>query len=864
LGAPISRGVTRWAAYLVLGTLAAAVYLAPGPLQGSGPLMNLIGLSPVIAIVAGVRIHRPGAWAGWLLLAAGSLLFWLGDLYTYSYPHLFNADVPFPSAGDGAYLAMYPVMMAGLLVFARRRAAGARGSAIIDVLILTVGLALPSWVALVAPYLHMDGMGLSGKLVSVAYPVGDVVLLGAAVRLSLDSGRREGSFKLLISSIGLLLVTDFVYGVLTLNESYHHQLWLDLGWIGSYLFWGAAALHPSMARLSDPGAKREALLSGFRLGLLTLASLIAPFIDVLHDLREGDLDYGAIQAAALLLFGLVVARMAGLARRQRELGEELHRRRGEERLAALIANSTDLIAVVTPEHGLSYASPSVSRILGDDPDAIFAEGADRARIGKAIAATVAGEEVSPLECIVRDREGRDRVFEILLTDLIGEEHVGGVLLNARDITERKAFEAHLTHSAFHDPVTGLANRALFSERARQAIARARRDGGSIAVIFLDLDDFKTVNDSLGHAEGDEVLVEVARRLDGGVRGADTAARFGGDEFAILLEGADSQQAADAAQRVIELLAEPFMTGGREVDLRASLGITVALAQDERTAEELIRDADAAMYAAKRDGHGSYRLFEPTMHAAVVERLGLRSDLQRALTADEFELHYQPVVHLRDGSVAGFEALLRWRHPVRGLVSPAEFIPIAEETGLIVPIGRWVLREAAAHARRIRPGLRMNVNLSAKQLHDDGLIDAVAEAIEGLDPSCFVLELTESVLMDDAELAVERLQALKTLGVRLALDDFGTGYSSLGYLSRFPVDILKLDRSFLNSDQSQLVGAVVALGLVLNLDVVAEGIEEAEQWWALRALGCHYGQGFHFSRPLPAAESLAYLESVATV
>jgi diguanylate cyclase (GGDEF)-like protein len=378
-----------------------------------------------------------------------------------------------------------------------------------------------------------------------------------------------------------------------------------------------------------------------------------------------------------------------------------------------------------------------------------------------------------------------------------------------------------------------------------------------------------VNDSLGHAAGDEVLVEFARRLDESIRGADVAARFGGDEFAVLLDDvAETQAAADAAQRILELLARPMQAGHRQVALSGSIGISIFGRDDTRDAEELIRDADAAMYIAKRDGKGGYRLFEPAMHAGVVARLELRTDLQRALATDQFELHYQPVIRLSDGSVSGVEALLRWRHPEKGLISPVEFIPIAEETGLIIPIGRWVLREGCRHGRRLiapdgRP-LRMSINLSLRQIQHSDIVADVRDALEeaGLEPERLTLEITESVLMDDTELAVSRLRDLKALGVTLALDDFGTGYSSLSYLSRFPVDILKMDRSFLSDgstpESHTLANAVVGLGATLALEVVAEGIEEIAQAETLRELGCDLGQGFLFARPLEAEDSVAFV------
>ncbi|HEY6890391.1 MAG TPA: EAL domain-containing protein [Solirubrobacter sp.] len=847
-----------WAAYLAFGLVACGAYLT-GPLAGAHWLMNALGLSPVIAIAFGIRRHRPAARAAWILLAAGSALFWLGDLYTYSLPALFGFEVSFPSIGDVAYLAMYPVLMAGLLMLVRRRSNGTDRGGLIDGMVVTLGLALPSWVALIAPYVHQDGLGVIGKMVSIAYPMGDVILLAAVVRLALDAGRREPAFRLLTSSIAVLLVTDFVYGLMMLHDVFHQQLWLDCGWIASYVLWGAAGLHPSMARLAEPAPSRETVLSGFRLALLTLASLVAPLLAVIRDLRDGDLDNFVIEISSVVLFGLVVARMTGLARRERRLNEQLHRRHSEARVGALVGQASDLIVVLDPDGTVTFSSPSVGRVLGRCLMDAFADPLDRERLEQAIAR----EETEPFECTLLARGDTPREFEFRLTNLTGEESVGGILVNARDVSERKSFEAELKNLAFRDTVTGLANRPMFIEATRQALARGRRDDSTLAVLFLDLDDFKEINDSLGHSVGDEVLVAVAQHLDGAVRGADTAARFGGDEFAILLEDVDSQGAADAAQRVLDLLAAPARLGGREIALRTSLGVSVAVAGDTRSAEELIRDADAAMYTAKRDGKGGYRLFEPAMHADVLHRLELRSDLERAIDAGELELYYQPVVRLADGSVSGYEALLRWHHPERGMVSPVEFIPIAEETGLIVPIGRWVLLEATQHARRLEEAtggpLRMNVNLSAKQLQHGGIVADVKAALaaSGFAPERLVLELTESVLLEDGDLAILRLKALKGLGLRLALDDFGTGFSSLSYLSRLPVDVLKLDRSFLRDGAPALTAGIVGLGAALQLEVVAEGIETDDQWYALQALGCDYGQGFYFSRPLNAEGSLAY-------
>jgi diguanylate cyclase (GGDEF)-like protein/PAS domain S-box-containing protein len=484
-----------------------------------------------------------------------------------------------------------------------------------------------------------------------------------------------------------------------------------------------------------------------------------------------------------------------------------------------------------------------------------------------------GHGVEVLECSLRHSDGGARQFEIQHANLLHDEHVRGIVLNSRDVSERKAFEQQLQHQAFHDPVTGLANRALFGERVRHAVARTRREQNGLAVLFIDLDDFKTINDSLGHAAGDQVLLAVAKRLSDSIRASDTAARFGGDEFAVLLEGVESaQEAADTAERILEALALPMALDHKELVIRSSMGLSVVEGEAGGDADELIRNADAAMYIAKRDGKGGYRLFEPAMHEGVLARLELRADLQRAIASDQLELHYQPVVRLGDGRVSGVEALLRWRHPERGLVPPDQFIPFAEEMGLIVPIGRWVLREGCRQARELNdmlpggPPLTMAVNLSVKQLQHSDIVGDVRDALEraDLEPGCLTLEITETVMMTDTDLVVQRLKELKELGVRLAMDDFGTGYSSLSYLSKFPVDILKMDRSFLRADASPetagLATAVVSLGETLNLEVVAEGIELPEQWSTLRDLGCDLGQGFYFARPMDADATLEFLRA----
>jgi diguanylate cyclase (GGDEF)-like protein/PAS domain S-box-containing protein len=573
-----------------------------------------------------------------------------------------------------------------------------------------------------------------------------------------------------------------------------------------------------------------------------------------------------------------LATQVSLAVEGASLAEDLHRRQSEARFRSLVAHSSDLITVLDADGVVTYQSPSIERVLGYGVDEIegtrfdrLVAEADRARL-EHVVSNVGRErtETHAIECTLRHRDGTWLQFEVQHTDLVSDEHVRGIVLNSRDVSERKAFEDQLAHQAFHDPVTNLANRALFADRVQQALMRAQRGSATVGVMFIDLDDFKTVNDSLGHAAGDLVLQEVARHLATAVRPTDTVARFGGDEFAVLLDGVeDSPEAADIAARILRALEEPVEIDGKQVFPRASIGICLA-AEDwaDPDAEELLRNADVAMYMAKRDSKGGYRVFEPAMHERVLERLELRSDLQRAIEADQLEVHYQPVVRLEEREISGVEALLRWRHPTRGNIPPLHFIPLAEETGLILPIGRWVLEAACRegvnlHKRFPREDpLTISVNLSVRQLQSETIVADVQAALDasGLPASSLVLEITESVMMADIDLAVSRLRELKGLGVRLAMDDFGTGYSSLSYLGRFPVDILKMDRSFLAaSENDSLAAAVIALGASLALDVVAEGIEFPEQAMSLQELGCELGQGFLFARPMAHEALHEYLE-----
>jgi diguanylate cyclase (GGDEF)-like protein/PAS domain S-box-containing protein len=546
----------------------------------------------------------------------------------------------------------------------------------------------------------------------------------------------------------------------------------------------------------------------------------------------------------------------------------------EQRFRSLVQNSSDVFLILKPDGTVAYQSEAVERVLGYPPgerlgrqifELTHPDDLGFVQVAMRELATTPGAQRT-IELRTKHADGSWRHLEATGTNMIDDPVIGGVVVNYRDVTPRKQLERQLIHEALHDPLTGLANRALFGDRVSHALAR-RNESDELAVLLMDLDDFKTLNDSLGHAAGDQALVAVSERLRACLRPEDTIARLGGDEFVVLLEQADPGIVGGLAGSLLEALHVPFQIDAKQVHLEASIG--VAFANGEiRDPGELLRNADVAMYTAKQRGKGRVELFERSMHAAVLTRLELKADIERAVERGEFRLRYQPIFDLASGGLNSFEALLRWQHPERGEVSPADFIPLAEETGLIVPIGHWVLEQACREARGWsdagRPDLSVCVNLSARQLREPGLVASVADVLErtGLPADRLVLELTESSLMQDDE---GRLHEVRALGVRIAIDDFGTGYSSLSYLSRFPIEILKIDQSFTallgrEGEENVLVRSVVQLASAMNMTTVAEGIEQPEQLALLEALGCTHGQGYLLARPMHPDDATALVVS----
>ena len=544
----------------------------------------------------------------------------------------------------------------------------------------------------------------------------------------------------------------------------------------------------------------------------------------------------------------------------------------EQRVRSLVQNAPDLITVVDIRTSVRYQSPSVKRVLGFEPDEFIGRELSTMVHEDDLQALLAffhqqvskPDEVARVEVRLRHRDGGWRLLEMSGYDR-RQDVIGGFVLNSRDITERKRLEDQLRYQAFHDSLTGLANRARFIDRLDQALKRSRRTLKPVAALFLDLDNFKAINDSFGHAAGDTVLKEVAERIQSCLRPGDSAARLGGDEFAVILEDLEHPDDVQrVATRILDALKFPVSCDGHEVFCRASIGLAVAegTAQTEADVEALLRNADVAMYSAKRRGKAHFEVYDDSMHLALLRRFELLGDLRAAVDHGEFFIQYQPTVDLRTNEIRGLEALLRWQHPRHGVVMPDDFISLAEESGVIVSLGRWVLQEACRQMSQWRleaPGLEdasIAVNVSVHQLLDARFVGDVEKILQesGLEPSRLTLEITESITLHPGDATMLVLTQLKELGVRLAIDDFGMGASSFSYLQRFPFDIVKIDKSFVQHEDGngavrEVARKVIELGKALNLEVVAEGIEEDSQLAELRGMDCEIGQGYLFARPL---------------
>ena len=1031
--------------YAVLMALLVAVHYA---LPGAGTVtMTLVSLGGMAAIVAGVARNAPARRAPWFLLAVANLTGAIGELTGAVQGATSHSALPFPSFADAAFLLEYPFFVAALALFIQARSSERDLRSAVDTLILTIGFAALCWLFLVVPGVTSPDFSWPERLVSIGYPVGDMLILLALARLLAPGTLRGPSAALLTFGTIAGIASDVAYDLIKNSADILGGPLLTLGWLACYIACGAAALHPSMTELTEAARHHIPDTAPVSVFLLMLASLVPPIFLLIQSVEHRDGVEGVVAVACAVLYLLMLTRLwdvaatnrrslirertlrvasaalatagsvaevaaavrdaastlvpdvpadraailavrdgdylrqvdpsgvqsaeppdpvsawlkltegrspkfvstgeimavrasvvrgappdtraqdssegalicpltlkdrpvgdpfigllgffgdrrtlrglttafeilagqAALAVERLELSAEVTRQRGEALFRTLVQDASDVIVIIDDDRRVRYATPSAGDLFGSDAiegrrlvDLLAPSARDDVdrMLGQmlTIGAGAGSSRLPPGYLLQVERlDGRMAVLEVRWSDLRRDATVGGLVLTMRDVTAPHELSEELKRQAFHDALTGLPNRAFFAREAAAALEAAHAVGRTTGVLFVDLDDFKVVNDTMGHGVGDELLVAVAARLASSVRKSDTAARLGGDEFALLIDDAPDPEAVNAfAERIVAAFSEPFTLQEAKVLTSATIG--VATSEDSRDVDQLLRHADLALYAAKAAGKRRWRHYQPTLTSGMLERRELQAALEDAVKTHAFTLAYQPIVYLESGQIAGFESLLRWPHPRRGMMLPGQFIGLAEETGLIVPLGAWALRQALSDMARWRQstGLEphISVNVSARQFRDPGFADDVRHALHssGLPPSALLLELTESLLLGGSDQIRADLIELKDIGVRLAIDDFGTGYSSLSYLLDLPIDVLKIDKSFVTGISSSwrrhaLVEGIIRLSRTLEVEVIAEGIESETERELLAGMGCQLGQGYLLSVPVDAATAGAML------
>jgi diguanylate cyclase (GGDEF)-like protein/PAS domain S-box-containing protein len=841
-------------------------------------------IAPLIAAGAcGWAARRKAATRrAWAFIGASGLSWAIGQAIWCYYSLVRNVAVPFPSLADVGYLAAVPLAVVGLLAFpSNLRRVTSRLGALLDGMLIAGSLLFLSWATVLGPIYGSHRGDVLRQVLSMAYPAGDVVLVSLVVILARHTAlTNRRSLGLVMIGVVAFAVSDSSFAYFTEVDRYGSGNVFDIGWVVGYLL---IALGAWWTLVSPPNESESSETE-----LVTLMSVLIPYVmvgmagaAVAVRLAQGR-SFGLFLASEgfilLVVLGLrqVLTLLDNLTLNRRlhtklELGTQALRDR-EARYSALVEHSSDAITIVGEDAAVVYQSPSVTHVLGWDKartagsnllDFLHPEDHSRWQAVVGRLKTDPNDEVTT-EWRIRHLDGTWRIFQSVVTNLLDEPSVNGLVLNSRDVTDQRALEDQLRHQAFHDPLTALANRALFAEHLEQAVRRRARSGGSLQVMFIDLDDFKAVNDLRGRDRGDELIQQVAVRLQGTFREADAIARLGGDEFAILFEGAfGSVDPSAAARRLIERFSWPFELDGEAAVMTASIGVATD-ASGAETDEELLRYAELAMYAAKAQGKRSFVVYSPDLHGSALEGARIGTELRRAVEHDEFVLFYQPIVDLQSGRVRAVEALVRWNHPERGLLFPNDFIPAAEASGWIVPIGEWVLKRACqALPTWDHIGdepLRITVNVSLRQLFDPRFVTVVRGALDEskIDPQQLTLEVTESLYSEDSAERTEVLSELRRIGVKIAIDDFGTGYSALSSLRDMPVDVLKIDKSFVDhiagsAEAAHLVQLIVQLAHDFRISTVAEGAEDVRQVQLLRAMGCSFVQGYYFSKPLPESE-----------
>ncbi len=783
---------------------------------------------------------------------------------------------------DVRFAAVVVATILGMTLLASSPApARTRLQAVLDGAIVASSLLFISWGTVLAPAYRNVGVALDLRLIDLLHPLGDLVLATTVVFMLYRAWSAK-RLSWLYLAVGVLVnaVTDSGSTWMQLR-SIDTQL-LNGGWLVGFTLIGVSAVFEKRNRPISSIVRFPIAATAF----LKVPPVAVGILAATKELTTGELEpflfWNGLLVVALVLIRelltvvenrtLIRTMESRIAARTNELSKS------EAKLRTLLQTSPDAIILTDEDGKITYLNPVFERVLGRSPDIELgrswfelAHPDDQPRLQWVIekARQTSGGRATG-EARVSHADHGWRQAEVTITNLLEEAAVSGLVINLRDITERKALEDQLAHHALHDPLTGLPNRAVFRDRLQHSVARAARRREQPAVLLVNLDDFRRVNEGLGYPAGDGVLVAAAERLRQSVRASDTVARLSGDTFAILLEDTDKDDSpALVAERVRSEL-ESITIGNPPITVTACIGIA-PLVPGSQNPDDLLRSADTALFEAKAAGSGHIAIYDGSrLQGGSHSRLELQADLQRAIERKEFVCHYQPIVRLKDGRPQVVEALIRWVHPWRGMLPPGDFIFAADKTGAIVSLGRWILLEAARQVRRWQdelhlPTLGLAVNLSVRQLNDDGLADDIRHVLQetGLEPSLLMLEMTESALMEDFSQSVERLQRLKTLGLNLAIDDFRSGYPSLTHLRHLPIDTLKIDRSFVlnvgKEQASEQIRSIISLAKSLEAEVVAEGVEELQQATALVEMGCRLAQGFHFSKPLAAAQVFDYLE-----
>ena len=876
---PLREAPPRWIAflyagfvvYVITGTLWIATGLGGPAITHYVALVSDIPAALATAILVGAtaRYTAPGPLRiAWWAFACALGLYSIGvSIGATSW--LLGHD-PFPGPADAFYSAFYLASTLAALYLIRASAVRVPWVQLsLDATIFVVGFGAFFWFLVIRPEATATEVDFLRQALSEAYAALDCILLlmlGVTLLAGSGSATRRRVPLLLLAGYAIMFMADVLWSLAKVRGYYLPGQFQDVLYLCCYAPMAAAAreqLRSRVAANAPVSHTSDALARS-----LPHAAMLAAFL-VLVYFSRGDIG-GPATVMTMVVFSLtllLMVRQGVVLRGDALIRERKAARIVEARYASLIANASDVIMIVATDGVVRFVSPSSERTLGLTAEAVVGrslpqlwsgEDSERLRLFLGEVAAATEGTVGPVELRI-ERGGKRCVIESVGSNLMEDPAVQGLALNFRDISERKALEEQLRQLAFHDPLTLLANRNLFRDRVQHALALARRVQNFVAVMFLDLDNFKNINDSLGHDAGDRLLQAVAQRIMKTTRSSDTVARLGGDEFSILVEGVRTMTEVERlADALIVTLDMPFALNGMEVRVGASIG--VAFSNLDASAETLLSNADIAMYHAKAAGKNRHITFQSQMQDMLHERLRLEADIARALAREEFFIEYQPIIDLANRSLLGVEALVRWRHPQIGVLLPARFIQVVEECGQIDKLGRWVLRRACldmcAWRGAVAGGtdLRLAVNISGRHLQHGELVQDVSDALResGFEAGNLVIELTESTIMYNTDANLERFHRLKALGVRLAIDDFGTGYSSLSYLHRFPIDMLKIDRSFVsrltNSDNGpELASAVITLGETLGLDTVAEGIELEPQVEALLALGCVAGQGFLFAK-----------------